>query len=123
MLKQSQNASKESLVKPNSELYSLIEPNSIVGTPIVTPDGSTVIPVLKVLVGCLGGGGEYGEVNIFNKNVEHPFAGGNGTLLNMSPCGFLVLNNGDSKFVKVNDDLYERVFDKTAEYLTNAVKK
>ena len=122
MLKQSTNSQKESLIKPNKELFSLIEPNSIVGTPIITPDGTTIIPVSKVLIGTLGGGGEYGEVNLFSKQVDHPFAGGNGTLLNMSPCGFLVLNSGDAKFVKVNDDLYETIFQKTAEYLSNTIK-
>lgn len=122
MLKQNQSSSKEGLVKPNKELFSLIEPNSIVGTPIVTPDGSTIIPVLKVLIGTLGGGGEYGEIKLFTKQAEHPFAGGNGTLLNMSPCGFLVINLGDVKFIKVNDDLYDKLFDKTAEILSNSIK-
>ena len=121
MLKEKQKNSKEFLVKSINDFSDLLSANSIIGTPIITKD-KTIIPVLKVTVGYLGGGGEYGDIKLFTKEKSHPFAGGSGAIVNMSPCGFLVCFDDKVSFVKVEDDLYEKMLERTADLVSKSIK-
>ena len=47
-------------------LSELIDVNAVVGRPIVTSGGFRLIPVSKVTVGYLTGGGEYGDLSSIN---------------------------------------------------------
>ena len=40
------------------ELKEMVDVNTVVGEPFVTPDGSTIIPISKVCFGFVTGGGE-----------------------------------------------------------------
>ena len=42
-----------------SELKQMVDVNTIVGNPFVTPSGCTIIPISKVSLGFVTGGGEY----------------------------------------------------------------
>jgi len=70
----------------------MIDVNTVVGEPIATADGSTVVPISRVCFGFVAGGGEYaGEA----RGPEHaeggaPFAGGTGAGVTVQPLGFLV---------------------------------
>ncbi|MBQ4551475.1 MAG: GerW family sporulation protein [Clostridia bacterium] len=64
----------------------MIDVNTVVGDPVVTGSGGTVIPVSKVSFGFVAGGGEYAQ-----NNPEKPFAGGSGAGVSLQPVGFLVL--------------------------------
>ena len=59
-----------------SELGKMVDVNTIVGNPFVTPDGCTIIPISKVSFGFVTGGGEYGEGMKAPIETRHPFAGG-----------------------------------------------
>ena len=77
-------------------LRDMIDVNTIVGEPIGTQDGSTVIPISRVSFGFLAGGGEY-ELENAPKPADDsreplPFAGGTGAGVTVSPLGFLVTN-------------------------------
>ena len=50
-------------------LGNIIDVNTVVGAPIKTIDGSLIIPISKVVVGVLAGGGEYGKVNLFKSAI------------------------------------------------------
>ena len=65
----------------------MIDVNTVVGDPVVTGSGGTVIPVSKVSFGFVSGGGEYTQ-----DNTEKPFAGGAGAGVSLQPVGFLVLS-------------------------------
>lgn len=65
----------------------MIDVNTVVGDPVVTGSGGTVIPVSKVSFGFVSGGGEYSQ-----DNTEKPFAGGAGAGVSLQPVGFLVLS-------------------------------
>ena len=67
----------------------MIDVNTVVGEPMVTGSGSTVIPVSKVSFGFVAGGGEY---NLPQPDATRPFAGGSGAGVSMQPVGFLVLS-------------------------------
>lgn len=64
----------------------MIDVNTVVGDPVITGSGGTVIPVSKVSFGFVAGGGEYDK-----DSAEKPFAGGSGAGVSLQPVGFLVL--------------------------------
>lgn len=69
----------------------MIDVNTIVGEPITTADGATVIPISRVSFGFVAGGGEYGSAAPKSETApEHPFAGGTGAGVTVQPLGFLV---------------------------------
>ena len=121
MLKEKKESSKEHIVKSIKEFNKLLSADSVIGNPVKTADGNTIIPVLKVTVGYLGGGGEYGDIKLFSKEKSHPFAGGSGALVNMSPSGFLISNSSGVSFIKVDPDIADKVFDKTTEFLSKTL--
>ena len=42
-----------------AKIREMVDVNSVIGTPITTPDGVTIIPVSKVSVGFGGGGSDF----------------------------------------------------------------
>ena len=78
----------------------LVDVNTVIGDPITTESGTTIIPVSKISVGYLSGGVDY-----FSKKVTDPkqqnFGGGGGTGLSVSPVGFLVVTS-DGKVELLN---------------------
>ena len=55
-----------------AKIKEMIDVNSVIGAPITTPDGVTIIPVSKVSVGFGGGGSDYA------KSSKDAFGGGAG---------------------------------------------
>ncbi|MBR7160830.1 MAG: hypothetical protein IKD07_00305 [Clostridia bacterium] len=72
-------------------LRGLVDANTVIGTPIVTASGTTVIPVSKVSIGIAGGGNDYSQ-KTETANGKASFSGGGGTGLTMIPLGFLVIS-------------------------------
>lgn len=77
-----------------SKIKEMVDVNTVVGSPIFTPDGNTIIPVSKCSFGFAVGGTEYGQA----KN----FGGGSGAGVNVSPIGFLVINGQSVSLLPVN---------------------
>lgn len=71
-------------------LRGLVNSDTVIGTPIVTASGTTVIPVSKVSVGIAGGGNDYTQKAEATGKVN--FSGGGGTGLTMIPLAFLVVS-------------------------------
>lgn len=80
----------------------MVDVNTIVGTPIETQDGTTVIPISRVGFGFAAGGSEFEP----KKKPENDslFGGGSGAGVSISPIGFLVISNGDVKMIPVSDE-------------------
>lgn len=76
-----------------SKVKDMISVNDVVGTPITTPEGVTIIPISKVSVGFGGGGSDFVSKNA-NKQ-ENPFGGGVGGGVNVTPVAFIIIK-GDS---------------------------
>ena len=64
--------------------------HTVVGEPVQTQDGSTIIPISKVSFGFVAGGGEYGPGESLASRADMPFAGGAGAGVSVHPMGFLV---------------------------------
>ncbi len=70
---------------------SMVDANTVIGTPINTPNGTTVIPISKIAVGFASGGLDYSGKATAEKSNKN-FGGGNGTGVTVSPVGFLVIS-------------------------------
>lgn len=73
----------------------MADTNAIVGQPITTPDGVTLIPISKVSMGFGCGGGDYGKVQ------PRSFGGGSGAGVNIAPVAFLVIKDGVTRVLPV----------------------
>ncbi len=100
------------------DLGMLIDVNTVVGKPLKTDDGSFVIPISKVTMGFMTGGGEYGEVKILKKDKALPFAGGSGAVVSMKPIGFLVNDGNGYKILSTNHEPYEKILDAATDLLS-----
>ena len=81
------------------KIREMLDVNTVVGTPITTPDGVTIIPVSKVSVGFGGGGSDFSHKN--PTNAELPFGGGVGGGVKVSPVCFLVVKDGNVRMLSV----------------------
>ena len=68
----------------------MIDVNTVVGEPITTSDGATVVPISRVSFGFVAGGGEMKPASTAAQPPEPPFAGGAGAGVTVQPLGFLV---------------------------------
>ncbi len=113
-----------------AKIREMVDVNSVVGDPITTPDGVTIIPVSKVSVGFGGGGSDY--VNKGN-SADTPFGGGAGGGVQVTPICFLVVQGGSVRLMPVPvaanttaDRLVEMVpdtLDKISAFLDSRGKK
>ena len=100
-------------------LSSMIDVNTVMGKPVLAEDGKMIIPVSKVTVAFMSGGGEYGKVKFFHKEDELPFAGGTGAVINLKPVGFLISDKNDYKVIQIDKEPFDKVFD----FTENLIKK
>ena len=82
-----------------AKIREMVDVNSVVGDPITTPDGVTIIPVSKVSVGFGGGGSDFVSRNV-NKQ-ENPFGGGAGGGVKVTPIAFLIVKEGSVRMLPV----------------------
>ena len=82
-----------------AKIREMVDVNSVIGTPITTPDGVTIIPISKVSVGFGGGGSDFSHKN--PTNAELPFGGGVGGGVKVSPIAFLVVKDGNVRMLPV----------------------
>ena len=77
------------------KIHEMVDTNTIVGQPITTPDGVTLIPVSKVSFGFGSGGGDYG------KPAKDGFGGGSAAGVRIDPVAFLVIKDGTTRVLPV----------------------
>ena len=82
-----------------AKIREMVDVNSVIGTPITTPDGVTIIPVSKVSAGFGGGGSDFVSKNP-NKQ-ENPFGGGAGGGVTVTPIAFLIVKEGNVRMLPV----------------------
>ena len=102
-------------------LKNFIDINSVVGDPITTPDGTTIIPVSKVSYGFASGGSDLPT----KKDNKDCFGGGSGAGVTINPVAFLTVSGGSVKLIPIEkyDGAVDRIvgmmpemFDKVTEY-------
>ena len=113
-----------------SKIKDMISVNDVVGDPITTADGVTIIPISKVSVGFGGGGSDFVSKNV-NKQ-ENPFGGGAGGGMKITPICFLIVKDGNVRMMPVAapanttaDRIVEMVpdtLDKIASFIDSKMK-
>ncbi len=114
-----------------AKIKEMVDVNSVIGNPITTPDGVTIIPVSKVSVGFGGGGSDF-----VSKHVNHqdnPFGGGVGGGVKVTPICFLIVKDGAVRMMPVAapanstaDRIVEQlpdVLDKLAVFIDSKTEK
>jgi len=96
-----------------SKVREMVDSNSIIGEPITTPDGVTLIPISRLSYGYSSGGTEYG-VN------ANKFAGGAAGGFKVEPVAFLVVKDGVTRMLPVGapaTNTVDRVIDLVPEVM------
>lgn len=78
------------------QIRSMVDVNTVVGSPVTGTKGTTIIPISKVSFGFISGGGEYMADDHRNRTQlaeQYPFAGGTGAGVSVQPVGFLVVGD------------------------------
>ncbi|MDQ0272104.1 GerW family sporulation protein [Cytobacillus purgationiresistens] len=97
-------------------LKEMVDVNTIIGDPVETPDGSVIITVSKVGFGFAAGGSEFIMESTKGSGGEssgHPFGGGSGGGVSITPIAFLIVNSLGVKMVHLDESthLYEKILD------------
>ena len=110
------------------KIREMIDANTVMGTPVTTPDGTTIIPISKVSIGFGGGGSDFAT----NK-ASNPFGGGAGGGVKVTPVAFIVVSNGNVRMLPVAqaanttaDRLVEMIpdtLDKVSAFIDSHTKK
>ena len=88
------NSVSELMETTMTKIREMVDSNSVIGEPITTPDGVTLIPVSRVSLGFGSGGGTYGQ-------TSERFGGGGGAGVKIDPVAFLVIKDGQTRMMPV----------------------
>ncbi|ERJ10982.1 GerW family sporulation protein [Haloplasma contractile] len=112
-----------SLMKVSMEnIKEMIDVDTIVGEPVATGNGSTIIPISKVKFGFAAGGTEQmSKQKSDNGNAgKPPFGGGSGGTVGITPIAFLVIKeNEEIKVLHLEHEthIYEKLIDFVPELM------
>ncbi|BED92462.1 MAG: GerW family sporulation protein [Candidatus Paraimprobicoccus trichonymphae] len=80
------------------KMKKIIDVDSIIGKPITSENGITIIPVSKVSYGLASGGSDFVSKKDEKKDL---FGGGSGAGVTILPVAFLVISNDDVKLLQI----------------------
>ena len=82
------------------KIREMVDVNTVIGDPIRTPEGVTIIPVSKVKVGYAGGGSDFITRN-YPVSKDNAFGGGAGAGVTITPVAFLVIKGESVRMLPV----------------------
>ncbi len=85
---------------------SMVDVSTVIGEPVHTDDGITLLPVSKVTYGFASGGSDFPT-----KSDKELFGGGGGAGVTVIPIAFLIIKDGEvtMKQITAFDDATERL--------------
>lgn len=98
------------------KIKQMVDVNSVIGDPITTPDGTTIIPISKVNYGFASGGSDL-PTKVPEKQY---FGGGTGAGITITPVAFLVVSNGQVRLLRVDagsNTAVDRLIDQAPEII------
>ncbi len=112
------------------KIKNMVNVNSVIGDPITTPDGVTIIPVSKISYGFGGGGSDF---TTKNSGATNPFGGGTGAGVKITPIAFLVIREGNVRMLPVTQpasttadrvvEMVPDVMDRISSFVDNRAAK
>lgn len=88
------NSLTELMEASMSKIRDMVDSNTIIGEPIQTPDGVTLIPVSRLSFGFGCGGGDYGK-------QQDKLGAGAAAGVRVEPMAFLVVKDGVTRMLPV----------------------
>ena len=111
-----ENKLQEIISASLENIRSMVDANTVIGDPINTPQGTTIIPVSKITMGFASGGVDFDGKNTSNANKN--FGGGGGTGLSVQPVGFLVISHeGRVEMINVGQRAPKDTIEQVADLL------
>ncbi len=92
----SENKINDFMTTAMSGIRDMIDVNTIVGDPVTTPNGTTIIPISKVCFGFASGGSDFGK-----QPEKQKFGGGSGAGVSIVPIAFLSISDDGVKVLPV----------------------
>ena len=115
-MEQMQTPMAEFLKQSIAKIKEMVDANTVVGDPVTTPDGVTLVPVSRVSVGFAGGGGDLVK-------QRDGCVGGSGAGIKIDPIGFLVVKDGVVRMLNIQPPAIttlDRVIDLVPQLLDRA---
>ena len=98
-------------------LRSMVDANTVIGNPINTESGTTIIPISKISMGFASGGLDYNGKEQSAARQQN-FGGGGGTGLSITPVGFLTVDkNGAVDMINVGQTPASGAIDQIGDLL------
>ena len=96
------------------KIKQMVDVNTVIGDPVTTPDGTTVIPVSRVSYGFASGGTDLPSKA---QPASGLFAGGSGAGITISPIAFLTIREGKVRVLQIEPYLssVDRALEKVPE--------
>ena len=114
------------------KIKEMIDVNTIVGAPIRTDDGVTIVPVSKVSFGFAAGGSDFTGKHQ-QQDQDNSFGGGSAAGINIMPVAFLIINGDSVRILPVHQasgsavdrvvDAVPDVLDKVTDFLNKRKEK
>lgn len=95
---------------------------NVMGDPVRLDEKTVAVPYCKVSLGFVYGGGEYGGSKSSNM-LRLPFATAGGGGVTLTPCGFLIAEDGEYKLVAQEEKGEENKWVSLAKAVLNVMKK
>ena len=116
-MEKNENSRIDSLLDTTLEkIREMVDVNTVVGAPISTPDGITIIPISKISYAFAAGGSDFRV----KEKTNMGFGGGNGAGVKIEPIGFLIVQNGSVRMINVMppaSTTIDRVVEKAPEVI------
>jgi len=103
------------------KIRQMVDVNTVIGDPISTPDGVTIIPVSKVSFGFGGGGSDF-NTKSQPQGSPNPFGGGAGAGVSITPIAFLVIKGESVRVLPISEPA-SNTLDRALDMLPELVDK
>lgn len=80
------------------KIRSMIDANTVIGSPINMADGTMVLPVSKISFGFASGGSDFPS-----KTPRELFGGGGGAGMSITPIAFLIVQKENVRLIQLSD--------------------
>lgn len=98
----SENKLQEVVQATLAQIRNMIDADTVIGTPVETASGTTIIPISKVAVGFATGGLDFNDKTGGAQGKPQNFGAGGGTGISVQPIGLLcVSKDGDVELINI----------------------
>ncbi|MBQ3008967.1 MAG: sporulation protein YtfJ [Oscillospiraceae bacterium] len=111
-----QNSIQELMSGTLGKMRELVDSNTVIGTPITTESGTTIIPVSKISFGFVSGGTDFAT-----EKQKELFGGAASSGASITPEGFLVVNGTSVKYMQVAEG--NRTIDRLINMMPEVIDK